>query len=246
MAGGSSLALLLADQRNVRNVWSRPNLCFEQILAWADAHYQRCGHWPHLNSGPIPEAPDETWLAVNQALKRGMRGLPGGSSLADFLAVERGARNRVNLPPLSRRAILRWATAFHRRTGQWPTKTSGPVSEAPGDTWDTINEALYIGRRGLRGGSSLARLLDTSGKKRNRVALPRLSYKKILSWADAHFRRWGAWPNTTSGVVADAPVERWDAIDNALRAGNRGLPGGSTLLRLLRSKRNLGKQGPAE
>jgi hypothetical protein len=192
LAGGSSLAMLLAERRGVQNLWGRPNLSYPHILEWADAHQKRCGHWPNLNSGPIPEAPGETWLSVDRALRRGRRGLPGGYSLAELLAVERGVRNRVNLPPLSRRAILRWAVAFQRRTGTWPTERSGSIPEAPGDSWDTIDEALRYGRRGLRAGSSLARLLDEHGKKRNHLALPRLSYKTILAWADAHFQRTGA------------------------------------------------------
>src|SRR5205823_3864337 len=48
LAGGSSLALLLAEHRGVRNFWSRPDLTIEQILAWADAHHQRTGRWPTL------------------------------------------------------------------------------------------------------------------------------------------------------------------------------------------------------
>lgn len=239
MPGNSSLALLLAEKRGVRNVWSLPKLSYEQILAWADAHQQRTGKWPHAESGPIPEAPGETWVAVHHALQRGSRGLPGGLSLAELLAEERGVRNRANLPPLRRRIILQWPVSFHQRTGHWPTVESGPIPEAPGDSWGTIDEALRHGRRGLRGGSSLARLLDAYGKKRNHAALPRLSYKKILSWADAHHRRTGAWPNINSGVVTEAPDERWERIDDALRVGSRGLPGGSSLLRLLVRKRGV-------
>ncbi len=246
LAGGSSLALLLADHRGVRNVWSRPNLSHEHILAWVDAHQQRTGQWPHLNSGPISEAPGETWQSVNHALKRGSRGLPGGYSLAELLAVERGVRNYASRPPLSRKTILQWAVAFQRRMGRWPTASSGPVPEAPGESWHTLDEALRRGWRGLRGGSSLARLLDSYGKRRNRAALPRLSYKKILCWADAHFRRRGVWPNLNSGPVADAPGERWDLIDNALRAGCRGLAGGSSLSRLLARKRGPGTSTPAQ
>jgi hypothetical protein len=41
-------------------------------------------------SGEIPEAPGEDWRAVNFALYRGFRGLPGGNSLAKLLARERG------------------------------------------------------------------------------------------------------------------------------------------------------------
>jgi hypothetical protein len=55
--------------------------------------------------------------------------------------------------------ILAWATAHHRRTGEWPTDTSGPVEGAPGETWKAVNQALFQGLRGLPGGSSLYQLL---------------------------------------------------------------------------------------
>jgi hypothetical protein len=55
--------------------------------------------------------------------------------------------------------VLAWADAYHGRTGEWPTARSGPVPEAPGCTWAGLNRALQVGRRGLPGGDSLARLL---------------------------------------------------------------------------------------
>jgi hypothetical protein len=60
----------------------RPLLTVEQILAWADAHYARTGKWPTFASGPVLEAPGETWAAIASALHRGNRGLPGGHGLA--------------------------------------------------------------------------------------------------------------------------------------------------------------------
>jgi hypothetical protein len=62
-----------------------PSLTVEQILAWADAHYERTGRWPNSRSGPIPEAPGQTWNAVNVALYLGYRGLPAGDSLGRLL-----------------------------------------------------------------------------------------------------------------------------------------------------------------
>jgi hypothetical protein len=239
LPGGSSLSLLLAEHRGVRNAWSRPNFTIEQILAWADAFHERTGHWPHSLSGTIAEAPEESWGAVNHALKRGSRGLPGGLSLAELLAIERGVRNKVNLPRLSRKRILAWADAHYQRTGQWPTADSGPIPECPGETWGTVDEALRKGRRGVRGQSSLARLLEQHRARRNIQSLPPLSYKKILAWADAHHERTGDWPNVNSGAVHVAPGEQWDTIDDALRQGHRGLAGGSSLLRLLVKKRGV-------
>jgi hypothetical protein len=239
LPGGSSLALLLADRRGARNVWSLPELTVAHILAWADAWQARTGDWPHEESGPIAGTGGETWQAVHMALKQGHRGLPGGSSLARLLGAERGVRTAAHLPPLSRPQILAWADAHHRRTGRWPTEAAGPIAEAPGETWAGIHRALRQGTRGQRGRSTLARVLAARRGKRHHLDLPRLSQKKILAWCDAHFRRTGRWPTVGSGPVADAPGERWDTLDNALRVGRRGLPGGSSLRRLLVRKRGL-------
>jgi hypothetical protein len=239
LSGISSLALLLAQERSVRNAWTRPNFTIRQILAWADAVYEQTGQWPQTKSGPIAQAPGESWSVVNSALGRGQRGLLGGSSLAKLLALERGVRNQVSLPRLSEKRILAWANAHHRRNGECPTKASGPIPEAPGDTWAAMDAALRQGNRGLQGGSPMSRLLAELKKKRNIQALPRLSRKKILAWADSHFHRTGKWPNVNSGPMAEAPEERWKIIDNALRQGHRGLRGGSSLLQLLVKKRGV-------
>jgi len=239
LPGGSSLALLLAEHRGVRNAWSLHNLSVEQILAWADAFHERMGHWPNPKSGTIPEAAEESWAAVNHAFRRGSRGLPGGLSLAEVLAIERGVRNRVSLPRLSRRRILAWADAYHQRTGHWPTAESGPILECPDETWGRMDEALRKGWRGVRGSSSLARLLEQHRAKRNHLDLPPLTHRQILAWADSHHGRTGDWPNVRSGSVLDAPGERWDLIDNALRQGHRGLAGGSSLRQLLVKRRGV-------
>jgi hypothetical protein len=231
LAGGSSLALLLADQRGVRNVWSLPSLSTEQVLAWADAWHERTGDWPGIESGPIPGASGETWNAVNLALRNGLRGLPGGCSLADLLAAERSVRHRSRVPGLTRQQILGWADAHRRRTGAWPTPQAGPIPESPGATWRAVDTALRQGHRGLRPGSSLARLLARRRGRRNHLDLPPLTKSQILAWADRQHARTGQWPHVNSGPVVEAPGERWDLIDNALRQGHRGQPGGSSLVR---------------
>jgi hypothetical protein len=234
MPGGSSLARFLAAKRGLQN---RPDLSVELILAWADAFFARTGRWPNLESGPILEAPEETWGGVNHALRRKSRGLTVKCTLAKLLAEERGVRNLVNMPRLKRKQIIRWAKAHFRRTRQWPTSDSGSIHEAPGETWAAVDAALNQGLRGLRpAGSSLAKLLAESVGKVNTHDMLPLSKKKILAWAVAHHERTGLWPTTNSGPVTDVPGERWDLIDNALRVGHRGLPGGSSLLQLLVKK----------
>ncbi len=65
---------------------SLPDLEIDEILGWADAHHARAREWPAHSSGPIPEAPGETWLAVEAALTYGLRGLSGGWTLLRLLA----------------------------------------------------------------------------------------------------------------------------------------------------------------
>jgi hypothetical protein len=66
---------------------------------------------------------------------------------------------------------------------------------------------------------------------------PPLSLVGILKWADDHHRFTGSWPNTSSGPVRANLNESWRRIDRALRDGDRGLPGGDSLPRLLASSR---------
>jgi hypothetical protein len=136
-----------------------PPFTAEQILAWADAYHARTGGWPSGKDGPIPDAPGETWRAVGQALAAGLRGLPGGDTLARLLARRRGARNRKALPPLTLGLIRLWVAAHHRRTGTWPSREGGPIPEAHGETWTGVDQALYRGQRGMPGGSSLPQVV---------------------------------------------------------------------------------------
>jgi hypothetical protein len=238
LPGGSTLADFLAEHRGVRNRTYPPGVTEDQILAWADAHHQRTGSWPQIASGPVVDAAGETWLALDSALRIGHRGLLGGSSLATLLEQRRGARNHNRPPPLTVRQILAWADAHHQRTGKWPTTLCGPIVDAPGEHWQSVAAALQAGKRGLPGGRSLAQLLAQRRAARNRRALPRLTVRQILRWADEHHARSGQWPTTISGSIADSGGETWHNVDAALAQGCRGLPGGSTLAQLLARRRS--------
>jgi hypothetical protein len=194
-------------------------------------------------SGEVPQAPGETWGAIDHALKDGRRGLPGGDSLAALLARRLGARNRLTLPRLTLKAILSWADHHRGQTGEWPRVLSGPVAAAEGETWLGVDSALREGLRGLRGGSSLARLLAQRRGVRNKAQAPRLTRKLILEWADAYHRRTGKWPGQQSGPIPEAPGETWSAVQCALRDGLRGLPGGDSIhLLLVRNRRKQGAE----
>jgi len=158
LLGGSSLPRLLAAKRGARNKRDLPPLTVDQILAWADAHHAASGAWPGNKSGPVAGQPGESWGCINECLRTGLRGLPGGDSLGRLLFVHRGKRYGSK-PALSTEIILEWADRHRGRTGRWPNLRSGPVEDAPGETWVAINTALIRGARGLPGGESLSKLL---------------------------------------------------------------------------------------
>ncbi len=237
LQGRSSVAQLLADQRGHRHNLNAPGLSEEQILAWADEYFRRAGKWPNENSGAIPGTEGETWKRIKSAMQSGTRGLSGNRSLAELLADKRGARNHLGLAPLTLDKILEWADAHHARTGRWPKTENGPIPEAPSETWRGVRVALAKGGRGLPADYSLARLLADRRGVPNHLDLPPLSVEEILSWVETHYRRTGKWPSENSGPVVDAPGEKWRNIRNALSKGLRGLPGGSSLFRLIEEHR---------
>jgi hypothetical protein len=174
---------------------------------------------------------------VDSALFKGTRGLPGGDSLRKLLARRRGVRNKSELPHLTVKMITNWAKANRKRTGQWPVVMSGPIPEAPGETWSGVNAALDVGMRGLPGGDSLAQLLSRECGKRNLADLPPFTLEQIRQWVLNHRRKTGKWPKYTSGPIPGAEGETWGAVANALTKGRRGLAGGTTLAAVVRECR---------
>ena len=189
-------------------------LAIPKVLAWADAHHERTGRWPTSQSGPVADAPADTWARINWAMSEGYRGFRPDGSLARFLKKHRNARNLSGLPRLAIPQILAWADSYHRKTGKWPTRRGcGETLEPPYEKWSAIDAALSNGCRGLRGGSSLAGLLWEHRGVYSMRHMPRLTIKQILGWADAHHRQTGHWPDAgpKSGPVLDDPRERWTA-----------------------------------
>ena len=64
-------------------------------------------------------------------------------------------------------------------------------------------------RRGLPGGSSLARLLAEHRGVRNFQQLPPLTEEQVLKWIDEHKARKGEWPTSHSGGIFGSAGERW-------------------------------------
>jgi hypothetical protein len=212
----------------------------ELILAWAKAHHEATGRWPTVDSGPIEGVTGETWSTVNNALRKGKRRLPGPTSLSRLLVEHLGEQARNRPPDLTIEQVLASADAYHETHGAWPQpRTGGPIPGARGLTWSSIHTFLATGRRGLPGKTTLARFLMQHRGPNARNKPPELSMEKILSWADGYHEAHDRWPRTQSGKVAGTDSETWFNISAALGYGSRGLPGGSSLSRLLAEHRGV-------
>jgi hypothetical protein len=134
--------------------------------------------------------------------------------------------------------ILAWADEHHARTGSWPRSSSGRIQGGHGETWQKVDDALRNRARGLPGGSSLSRVL---AEQRGAVPYARISRRwdeqLILTYADAYHARTGRWPRNTSGMIPDTGGIKWSQLDRALELGTDGLPGRSSLARLLAKQR---------
>lgn len=229
----------------MRNRKRLPPLTVPQIIQWANTYHATHGKWPQPKTKPsgIPRTNGETWQAVDTALRSGIRGLPGGSSLPQVQAEHRGVRNFADLPTLSVKQLLTWADAFHERTGEWPKQKHWPeaIPDSDGETWGNVIQAVAKGLRGFPGRETLFDLLAKHRRVRNVGHLPPLTERQILTWADAHRATHGEWPTCRCAeqIIPGTGGERWFNIDQVLRKGLRGLAGGSSLSKLLAKHRNV-------
>jgi hypothetical protein len=75
-------------------------------------------------------------------------------------------------PPLTVAKILAWADDHYARSGEWPSRGSGRIGGAPGETWSGVQHALLHGLRGFLGGDTLSRLLRREGRMGKRLGRP--------------------------------------------------------------------------
>ena len=238
LPGGSSLRLLLVQKRDMLDRHKDSRLTIRQILKWADEVFAKTRKWPTAKTGKVLGAPAEKWESIDRCLRKGLRGLPGKTSLARLLAKHRGKPNHRGLPRLTHAQILKWADDHQRRRGSWPTGKSGPIPGAPAEDWRRIGSAMACGKRGLRPAITLPRLLAKHRGVRMRREPPPLSIPHILRWADAYYRRVDRWPQQYSGPIPQSPDDTWAKINYALHRGSRGLLGGITLHLLLKIHRS--------
>jgi len=232
LPGGTSLAQLLDAKRGVRNIRFLPDLTVKQILGWADEFHANHGCWPNDGSGPIAGTAGETWRAVVEALFGGKRGLKK-STLQQVLARHRGRRNHLRQSHYDEKTILKWADRYFAGHGHWPRVHSGPIPGTRDDTWFKVSTALSVGLRGLPSGSSLAKLLMERRGARYHAHRPPFDAGIIRRWAADYKEKHGKLPSRTSGPIDGSDGDTWKNVDQALKKGSRGLPGGSSLARFL-------------
>jgi hypothetical protein len=239
LPGGITLSKLLHEHRGKFRQSELPKLTEEQILGWMDEHFARTGEWPTLNSGAIHASPSDNWRTIEGDLYKGLRGLPGKTSLARLAIVHRGRPDLSVSTPLTRDLISEWMIAFTERHGAYPSRDSGPVEDAEGEHWASLNTALEKGYRSLPGRQTLAGLREELISEKRLPDLPRrrpvkresdiLTNAKIADLMQQFATIHGQYPKRISGPVAGLPDDTWATIEDALINGRRGLPGGQNL-----------------
>ena len=74
---------------------------------------------------------------------------------------------------------------------------------------------------------------------RNRIEKRRpIRIEEVLAWADAHYAKYGAWPTLSSGEIPATGLT-WAGVNHCLWRGFRGLPGQTTLAKLLEKHRGV-------
>ena len=190
------------------------------------------GSWPTASSGRVRATASERWRAIDEALRYGRRGLPGGSSLGLLLAAHRGLPPPTNRQPLTVEQILRWADAHRQRTGQWPSEASGSVPRPLRRTGGSSTPLFVWGH--VRCRQALAWPSPFRGEGRSQphqFAAP--DHRADLALGrrppPAH------WPVARPDFRTRCGVSRGKLgpLTLAVRNGYRGLPRGSTLHSLL-------------
>ena len=174
------------------------------------------------------------YATLDNNLRRGNRGLPGGSSVA---AEVEEVRISLGLAPKARESLsverVREAIAGHQAThGKYPTADSG-LDEGLGCTYGTLNNMLKLGQRGLPGGSSLSREVAAVRAAAGEPVAARtspLTVERVRRLIRVYHAKHGRIPNQASGPVETLGIT-FQGLDHALRKGTRGLPGGSSLAR---------------
>jgi len=233
LPGGSTLITIAREMGLVKG---KPPLNMPLVKKAISSFYKEHGIHPNGASGDATAyfGYSETWGAVQSALKKGYRGLPGGKTLVE-VAIQMGLHQKRE--PLTKAILRRAIHKFYDEHGFPPTAESGDATAYFGYQvmWRTIDSCIRYGNRGLSKGGSLAQVVRDM---KLRLVKPPLS-EEIVGQAISSFRSdHGKIPHEKSG---DATAyfgypETWSAVGSCCRLGLRGLPGGTTLAKMAKRR----------
>ena len=130
-------------------------------------------------SGPIPEAPGETWLAWNRRCGQDFAGSRAVRHSRGLLVEHADVRNRHSPAPADNRSDPRPGRRPSRPDRAVARDPSGP-SSGTGETWQSGPLALYPRPRGLPGGGRRWRGCSRGNGGAQREALPLFRVPDIL------------------------------------------------------------------
>ncbi len=162
---GSSLRTILAPirpngQRSaLLGKLKKPPLDEKAIETAAFEHLHAYGKVPSNSSRePLSGLPGESWSAIDEAGRKGQRGLAKGRTVTEIVSAVRQEYQRLTL--LTEEKILGAAREFFREHRSIPKKHSvAPVPGSPFDSWKKIDTAGRFGLRGLERGRTLSKIL---------------------------------------------------------------------------------------
>jgi len=140
----------------------KPDLTQEIVEDAIRSFHKEHGTRPTLNNGDATAyfGYQETWAAIETALRNGCRGLPSNKSLK---RLSQGlGLGKMNL---TQEIVEEAVRAFHKDHGRHPRVHEGDATAYFGyqETWRSVNAALSEGLRGLQGGITLSKLAKRMG-----------------------------------------------------------------------------------
>ena len=238
LPSGLSIEKVLTNELGIVGVRSGKNLTEELVIRLAKAHFELTEVYPHEKSTWILDGSD-SWAAISAALREGLRGLPGGTSLAQLLDKAGLKANSADRSYPSLMEIIKAAEEFKElNNGNLPSRESGVFPNYLDLTWGKIDAGLKRGDV-IEGtdASSIADLWTKQFGYRNVNNLPDLSENQILEWCDLFKGRTGQFPSNISQSVVEMGTETFMSIDVAFRENRRGMNGHSSLSNFLFEKR---------
>ena len=162
----------------------KENLTEEKIIEAARKFYEKYHRLPTSGikdkNKEVPGMLDETWPAIHQAGRYGLRGLKEGRTLSEILKPL-----KKELYGLTEDKIIKMAKEFYKIHGSLPTQHSKEkVPGMPHATWSAIDQAGYNGKNGLKKGRTLSEILMPLKAKLDGIKLTRKGIPKIFKNAN--------------------------------------------------------------